>query len=99
MTPSIGDKVTFYDERGKPNEAWITAIHPLERGRGVWHGEAFHESEEFELAPERVDLVYGPDGKPLDPATARHRFSVLHKSQQRPPADGPLEGILSNYWT
>jgi hypothetical protein len=104
MAPTIGDKVTFYDSENKPHEARIVAVYPAERGRGIWHGDdgpdeepgssATLKPEEFELAPERVDLVYGPGGQPLHPSTQRSKFSVVHESKQTPNA----LGTLGNYW-
>lgn len=103
--PTIGQKVTFYDASGKGHEARITAIHPAEKGRGVWYGNdgpddepgtkaKCDESAVFELAPERVDLRYAPAEGPLDDATALEKFSVRHKSRQTPSQNG----VLGNYW-
>jgi hypothetical protein len=113
--PKIGQSVTFVDTAGKPHLAVITAVHPAEKGRGAWDGDdgpdekdhgkiaKFRENDEFELAPDRVDLRYMPGNQDeFADAIALEKFSVLHKAKQTPRTGNraldPHVGVLGNFW-
>jgi hypothetical protein len=112
--PKVGQTVIFVDTGGKPHLAVVTAVHPAQKGRGVWDGDdgpdekdhgkiAKLRNDEFELTPDRVDLAYMPGNQEtFAEKIALEKFSVVHRGSQIPrrplTKDDPHAGVLGNFW-